>query len=359
MEINSKLVKALVLGLFVPACATPTALAPLPALAAPAPSPPGDLAAEQRLAWWKKRVDRLPPADMAEARICIGNILLELEQSSSARQYFYAALPKNISAKETGQAKLGIAKSWLLEGKTSTALRHLEEALPYLSGPPLEEGAYLLAWASGGDVAGYVEASLIKRLGPFMQGTSPVPATPPTGGRMQVAVARASWTSLQIRGNHVPMGKPFRITIHHSAEPLRSVQLSDSLREVRGIQRAHRQKGWAGIGYHFLIDRKGRVIEGRPLSIQGAHAGDNERNRGNIGICLLGNFQSQSDRGLSYQAAQSPSSAQLRGLTELLGKLRAEFTINASDVKSHLELKGTLCPGPELDAWTKTYRSRN
>ena len=34
----------------------------------------------------------------------------------------------------------------------------------------------------------------------------------------------------------------------------------------------HRQRGWSGIGYHFVIRRDGRVEAGRPLDRPGAHA---------------------------------------------------------------------------------------
>ncbi len=282
MEPSAQLRIFLLFIVLVPACAAPVSLAPIPALDAPSPSPPGDWAAQERLAWWEKRVDRLSPADTAEARLCMGSIHLELENGRMARNYFRMALEKDLSAKEAGQARLGIAKSWLLEGQVELALPHLEGALPHLAGPPLQEGRYLAAWASGKEIAGPVEASLVERLSPFMFGLRPVAAVhSPTLG-MKVDVARASWTSLGMRGNHQPMARPFRITVHHSAEPLHGTQMSDSLREVRHIQKAHREKGWAGIGYHFLVDRGGQVIEGRPLSIQGANAGDSEKNSGNI-----------------------------------------------------------------------------
>lgn len=44
--------------------------------------------------------------------------------------------------------------------------------------------------------------------------------------------------------------------------------------------------GWSDIGYHFFIDKKGQIHEGRPLSKKGAHCkGHNSKS---IGICLSG-----------------------------------------------------------------------
>jgi N-acetylmuramoyl-L-alanine amidase len=42
--------------------------------------------------------------------------------------------------------------------------------------------------------------------------------------------------------------------------------------KVAEVKRWHIQdRGWANIGYHFLIDRNGTVVAGRPLQDVGAH----------------------------------------------------------------------------------------
>ena len=51
------------------------------------------------------------------------------------------------------------------------------------------------------------------------------------------------------------------------------------------IHRWHKQRGWDGIGYHYVILEDGTVENGRPLYWTGAHTrGKNEY----IGICLIG-----------------------------------------------------------------------
>src|SRR5206468_2171048 len=67
-------------------------------------------------------------------------------------------------------------------------------------------------------------------------------------------------------------------------------QLSDSIEEVRGIQAFHQgpERGWADIGYHFVIDGAGRVFEGRHADVLGAHAGG--ANMDNIGIAMMGDY---------------------------------------------------------------------
>lgn len=57
---------------------------------------------------------------------------------------------------------------------------------------------------------------------------------------------------------------------------------------VYDIHRWHQDKGWAGIGYHYFIDKKGDIYEGRPHHTEGAHA--RGYNTESIGICFEGDF---------------------------------------------------------------------
>ncbi|HTP11846.1 MAG TPA: N-acetylmuramoyl-L-alanine amidase, partial [Anaerolineae bacterium] len=71
------------------------------------------------------------------------------------------------------------------------------------------------------------------------------------------------------------------VIVHHSALPF-----ADG---PRAIQQGHMGlKGYADIGYHFLIDGLGDLYEGRTLGTRGAHTGGH--NTGTVGVVLLGNF---------------------------------------------------------------------
>ena len=48
----------------------------------------------------------------------------------------------------------------------------------------------------------------------------------------------------------------------------------------------HKERGWRGIGYHFVILRDGTLEGGRPLQHIGAHV--RGYNRTSIGTCLIG-----------------------------------------------------------------------
>jgi N-acetylmuramoyl-L-alanine amidase len=57
--------------------------------------------------------------------------------------------------------------------------------------------------------------------------------------------------------------------------------------DVREIRRWHKARGWADVGYHFIILPDGEVEVGRMLSEIGAHC--EGQNRASIGTCLVGN----------------------------------------------------------------------
>lgn len=339
------------------ACAAPPKQAPITwdALEAPIPSPPGKAPLPERIAYWEKKLPSLPAQDLSEARLRLGELYLDHSQSSAARLSFYAALGGPHSATEGGHAEFGVARSYLLEGKAGLAESHLKAALATLGGPEREEAEILLAWSQGQSPIA-VEASLQARLAPYFQGTPP-PAVAQIASNYGEVIPRSRWRAKFLQSNHTPMSKPYRITIHHTAEPMLSSGIQASIAEVRGLQQSHQQeKGWADIGYHYLVDRAGRVFEGRSLEVQGAHAGNAALNRGNIGICLLGNFHSQPERGSSYSRAQFPPVSQLQGLEKLVNQLRGDFRIARKQVKGHGELKETQCPGGSLRVWIQNYR---
>ena len=60
---------------------------------------------------------------------------------------------------------------------------------------------------------------------------------------------------------------------------------------MRAIQRWHLARGWATIGYHFVVSPSGRIFRGRPVDRLGAHVLGH--NAGTVGICLMGNFETE------------------------------------------------------------------
>lgn len=137
-----------------------------------------------------------------------------------------------------------------------------------------------------------------------------------------------------------------RITIHHEGHT--PVWFTDEpstrarLEQVRSIHT--RDRRWGDIGYHYVIDRAGRVIEGRSVAYQGAHVSN--QNPHNVGVMLLGNFEKQ-----------SPSQAQLTALQSTLRHLMAKYRVPVKRVYTHRELGPTVCPGRNLQPRIASLRS--
>lgn len=179
--------------------------------------------------------------------------------------------------------------------------------------------------------------------------TTPPAPTPPSSGIPGV-ISRGAWA----KGNPVPsMMNPMlpiaHITIHHDGmSPFLAVDSNATHARIELIRVSHRNRKdpWGDIGYHFIIDRAGRVYEGRPLIYQGAHV--KNHNEGNIGVLCLGNFESH-----------APSDAQLRALAAHVKTLRTKFRVSESNVRTHREWKGaqTLCPGRSLQTKVVALRT--
>ena len=155
-------------------------------------------------------------------------------------------------------------------------------------------------------------------------------------------VRRARWNAAPADPRNMRRSAPRWkwITVHHSVFTSEGDSLAASLDTVQRIQRVHMDnEDYADIGYHYLIDRQGRVIEGRSLRWQGAHAGGSN-NVGNVGICLLGNFE-----------VERPTAAALRSLERLIVELQRELRIPRRNVRPHRDWKETECPGRHLMPW--------
>ncbi|MEQ9455668.1 MAG: peptidoglycan recognition family protein [Phycisphaeraceae bacterium] len=172
---------------------------------------------------------------------------------------------------------------------------------------------------------------------------SPATASLPTrpGGPVGV-VSRSVWTNEgPVAGRVSAMGGVRRITVHHEGwTPVYFDDASSVIDRLLQIRKVHvKDRGWGDIGYHYVVDRAGRVWEARPLIYQGAHAGPNGANRHNVGIMVLGNF----DR-------QRPSDAQFGGLVTMLRWLCSQYRVPSREIYTHQELNPTACPGRVLQA---------
>jgi N-acetyl-anhydromuramyl-L-alanine amidase AmpD len=102
-------------------------------------------------------------------------------------------------------------------------------------------------------------------------------------------------------------------------------------------------RGWSDIGYHFLIDRNGKVGAGRPLEKVGAHVVNH--NSGTIGISLFGGYEAAS----TDDFLENFTSAQDAALRQLIQDLGSRFSINR--LTGHNEYANKACPGFAVGAW--------
>ena len=116
--------------------------------------------------------------------------------------------------------------------------------------------------------------------------------------------------------------------------------LAEKFAEVR---QWHLARGFADIGYHYLIDRDGQVMVGRDIGRVGAHV--KGRNTGTIGVALFGGHgSSENDR-----FAENFNAAQDEALENLLDQLRDEF--GPLRVSGHNEYAAKACPGFNVPEW--------
>ncbi len=154
--------------------------------------------------------------------------------------------------------------------------------------------------------------------------------------RQPVINDRSSWGAQPPRGAYVPH-IPYRFAQHHTAGR-RTSTFAETVAELQFIQDFHQNgRGWQDIGYHFLLDDAGRILQGVPEQFRGTHAGGN--NTGNIGVCMLGNYQ---------EPGVLPTTAQLDSVTALYAWLAFQYRVNIDSLFSHRDYNSTACPGDNV-----------
>ena len=342
----------------------------------------------------RSAIDRGTRTTFEEARRLIG-----AGEPTRARRLLEDLASPVQPASVRGEARLALGRCALMEGNSDEALTHLQQAFALLRRHPLRPtaelllgeaclrckaytlavnhliGAYRFLAADKDQVraaflitkilestdqpvperyslrsqgASFPEYdSIWRRLKPPPIETVPVvarvqkPETRTPAPQMIRRVSRKVWgAGSVIMSRTLPLGNPAWITIHHTADQSEMLELAGrNTREYLRRLQSHYQKNrkYADLPYHFIISSDGRIWDGREISYQGAHAGNNTLNKGNIGIALVGDFDRQR---LSRQQSQS--------LRVLIRDLCSRFQIPARGVFGHGELKSTDCPGKNL-----------
>lgn len=116
------------------------------------------------------------------------------------------------------------------------------------------------------------------------------------------------------------------------------------------IDRWHRQRGWDGCGYHFVIKTDGTVQSRengdkcRDLDKAGAHVGDCGPgwNARSIGICMIGGVDAKGKSVNNFSAAQFASLSQL--IKEIIAVYDIKEVIGHRDLIKRTKAPAKDCP---------------
>ncbi|WP_390882596.1 peptidoglycan recognition protein family protein [Chryseobacterium paludis] len=133
------------------------------------------------------------------------------------------------------------------------------------------------------------------------------------------------------------------ITVHHSGN-------GDNYMSIQELQEKEQNDGYADIPYHFAIDSKGNIYEGRPIDVKGSHVKGG--NTGNIGIVLLSDLDTE-NKGLGYvnsiveslRGNGGASTAMRQSLTDLVSHLNGKYGIQYLGGHKEKATDPRNCPG--------------
>lgn len=116
---------------------------------------------------------------------------------------------------------------------------------------------------------------------------------------------------------------------------------------AKDIDKWHRAKGWACIGYHYVIRRNGTVEEGRDEKVIGAHV--EGWNANSLGICMVGGV----DANDISKAENNFTKEQFASLKQLLLDLKKRYP--SAKIQGHRDFPDVkkACPSFDVAAWLK------
>lgn len=152
------------------------------------------------------------------------------------------------------------------------------------------------------------------------------------------------------------INKPVYLIVHHCGgsdlDPM--ADSSNQTFEVVNEYHHNNPRVWLGeysslgfaIGYHYFIDKTGKITQGRADTDEGAHTvGYNTQS---LGICMAGNFD-----------ATMPTYAQIASLKAILSHKMVEYNIPISRVVPHRHFANKSCYGHNLsDSWLEEILSK-
>lgn len=208
------------------------------------------------------------------------------------------------------------------------------------------DGASVAAGSAGTQTGVGVGSRLVPERGP-------VPMAP-TGTARPTIYSRAQWGADESIMTWTPsQGRVQGTDIHHTVNT-NDYTTSQVPGIIRGIYAYHAQdwgRGWGDIGYNFLVDKFGRIWEGRYGGVDqapvGAHA--TGLNSNFTGISFIGNADTAPVPAAAFTSIAKIAAWKLalHGVTSPHGRVTVDAgTFNR--VNGHRDSKQTTCPGRYL-----------
>ncbi|NML55202.1 hypothetical protein HHL19_35245 [Streptomyces sp. R302] len=150
-------------------------------------------------------------------------------------------------------------------------------------------------------------------------------------------ISRTTWGATPWKGtpDTVPLTQRTEFYIHYDG----AHQITRTGYAVlRAIEAVHLRKGWAGVGYNFVIDQAGTIYEGRGWTLQGAHCPGHNISGIGVQVAIGGD--------------QKPSKAALAACRALYEEANRR-TGRTLAKRGHKDGFATACPGEHLYAWVK------
>lgn len=110
------------------------------------------------------------------------------------------------------------------------------------------------------------------------------------------------------------------------------------------IDRWHKDRGWKGCGYHFIVLIDGTIETGRMIDKVGAHV--KGMNKSSIGICYIGGLERDGKTPKDTRTPQQKESLLL--LIKTLNKIYPEATLHG-----HNEFSNKACPSFDVQSQYK------
>jgi hypothetical protein len=252
------------------------------------------------------------------------------------------------------------------EPDAAEAARQRAGTAPWYAGP--SDGWQVRLAVAGGHAPRDVRVSLVdpgRSDADAAVGRSPVfgASAEASVGRPPI-VTRAQWGADEsLRDGTPSYSDTIRMGFVHHTDTSNSYSSSQAAAMVRSVYAFHTQsRGWSDIGYNFLVDKYGRVFEGRYGGVDrpviGAHTGG--FNTDTFGVSLLGNYSSVAPSSAQLAAVQRTFAWKFSlhfvnplATTVLTSRGGSKYEngtqVRFNNVSGHRDAGLTACPG------TQTY----